>query len=284
MPDTPDSADSRTDPAPMDRAERFLPDHVKARLAGAEGLVVGLDFDMTLAPMASDPDAGSILPANEHAVSALARRSDTIVAVISGRALDDLRPRVGLEDVVYVGNHGLEVERAGNRSLRREVEPFLQAVSRACSAIEERVGDVPGCDVERKGPTASVHYRRTPSDHKRTVRAATAAVVAEVEGVRLVTGKQVVEIRPEVDWDKGSAMQELAGDAPENWRAVYVGDDATDEDVFRILGPADVGVRVGECGDTSAVATLPEPASVASFLEWLDEDVLGEDRRANTRR
>ena len=252
---------------------------LEARLADAEGLVAGLDFDGTLAPIRADPDAVSIEPAVRRAVATLAARPDATVAVISGRALDDLRSRVCVEGVVYVGNHGLEMDRAGRRSVHPEAEALRPAVERACDAVEAQAGDVPGCLVERKGPTATVHYRRTPPDRVREVRAAVEAAAGRETGLRLVRGKQSLEVRPAVDWDKGAAMRRVVEDAPGGWRAVYLGDDTTDEDVFAALEPDDVGVHVGDAPDTAAGVTLPGQEAVAPFLAWLDEKVLGEAPR-----
>ena len=252
---------------------------VESKLADADGLVVGLDFDGTLAPIAENPDAVSIQPAARRAVAALATRSDAKVAVISGRALDDLYPAVGVSRVVYVGNHGLEMDRDGRRSVHPEAEALRPAVERACDAVEARVGHVPGCLVERKGPTATVHYRRTPPDRVPAVRDAVEAATAGEADLRLVGARQAIEIRPSVDWDKGAAMRRVVEDAPGGWAAVYAGDDATDEDVFAALGPDDVGVRVGDDADTAAEFSLPDQESVAPFLAWLDEAVLGEAPR-----
>lgn len=252
---------------------------IEDRLSGADGLVVGLDFDGTLAPIAPDPDAVSIPPESRRAVSTLAARSNATVAVISGRALADLRPRVDVDGVVYVGNHGLEMERDGDRTVHPDAEAQRSAVERACSAVEARIDGVPGWVVERKGPTATVHYRKTPQDRVGEVRDAVEAAGGGEDGLELVDGKQAIEIRPDVDWDKGAAMRRIVEDAPGGWRAVYVGDDTTDEDVFRELEPEDVGVRVGDRPDTAAGVTLLDQDEVPAFLGWLDVTVLGGERR-----
>lgn len=263
---------------PTDRAERAGVTALRALLENADGLVVGLDFDGTLAPIEEDPDVVQITPANRRAVASLASRSDAIVTVISGRALDDLVPRVGVDDVIYAGNHGFEMTREGVRTVHPDAEAARPLVADACSAIEDRVGDVEGCFVERKGLTATVHYRETPPDQEPAIRAATEAVVDGVDGLRLVPGKQSVEIRPTVDWDKGSAMRRIVEDAPDGFRAVYLGDDTTDEDVFRELDEEGVGVHVGDNADTGAEFTLPSREGVAPFLEWLDGTILGRRR------
>jgi len=88
---------------------------IERQLGAAPGLLVALDFDGTLAPIEDDPDAPEITQANRHAVEALADHPDTLVAVVSGRQLADLRPRVAVDGVRYVGNHGLEYTVDGER-------------------------------------------------------------------------------------------------------------------------------------------------------------------------
>lgn len=249
-----------------------------ARLAAADGLLVGLDFDGTLAPIAADPAAPTIDPACRRALERLARHPRAAVAVISGRALDDLRPRVGLEGLVYAGNHGLELDEGGVEVVHPVAARQRPAVRRALDRVADALVAVPGWEIEDKGATAAVHVRRTPPGQVETVREAVLSAVRSVDAdLRVSTGKQVFEIRPAIDWDKGATIRHLAADLPDAWRTVYVGDDTTDEDAFRAVRPDGVGVLVGSRDSTAAASRLPDQTTVAPFLTWLTERVL--DRR-----
>lgn len=245
------------------------------RLDGAEGLTVALDFDGTLAPIDEDPDAPRITRPARRALSDLVDRPDAAVAVVSGRALSDLRPRVAVDGVRYVGNHGLEYTADDGREVHPGAAERREDLERARDEVQTRLAHVPGVAVEDKDLTATVHYRRTPADRVGTVEDVVANVVSEFDGLEVTSGRQILEIRPGVDWDKGSAVEWLAEGAPDGWATVYVGDDTTDEDAFEALGPDDAGVVVGE-HETAASHRLLDRRDVPRLLEWLADDVLGE--------
>jgi trehalose 6-phosphate phosphatase len=243
------------------------------RLAATGSLLLGLDFDGTLAPIVPSADEATIRPRSRRWLRALAGHPSVAVAVISGRAVDDLVGRVGLDRAVYAGNHGLEF-RYGERSV---VHPGAAAhretVRTVAERLADRAGEIPGCHVEDKALTLTVHYRKTPPHRRDDVRAMVETVVATVDSdLRVTAGKEIREIRPPVEWDKGSAISALASAAPDATTA-YVGDDLTDEDVFEAFGPDDVGVRVGPSADTAATHELPDTSHVAALLRWLSGTV-----------
>jgi trehalose 6-phosphate phosphatase len=116
--------------------DRFA--EVAERTAATEGLLLGLDFDGTLAPIEADPDAPALSSTHRAALEALNDRPGVAVAVISGRALADLRSRVAVEGVAYAGNHGLELHRNGRTAVHPIAAKRRRAVNRVCSALEER--------------------------------------------------------------------------------------------------------------------------------------------------
>jgi len=265
----------------MSKSEASLPvvdgaDDLAARLRSASGLLLGLDFDGTLAPIVTDPDAATTSPAVREPLEWLTAASDVQVVICSGRALTDLRERVPVDDVVFVGNHGIELARGGERRVAPVATDARAAVATARDRLTETVEPVPGARLEDKGATLTVHVRATPADRVPQVEAAVERTVDEVAGVCLVTGKAVFEVRPAVALDKGTAMTRLEADAPDGWTTVYVGDDTTDEDAFRAVQPDGVGVYVAggnedPNGDfeTAANYALPGQEAVAPFLAWL---------------
>ena len=124
--------------------------------------VLFLDYDGTLAPIVDDPAAAQMAPAMQHVLTALAQHPRYRVAIISGRALADLRTRLGERGLYLAGNHGLEIEGPGirfqhpeARQLRPELDTLVQAMTGDLEAI-------PGAWIEDKGLTLSVHFRRVP--------------------------------------------------------------------------------------------------------------------------
>jgi trehalose 6-phosphate phosphatase len=244
------------------------------RLDAAGGLLLCLDFDGTLAEIADDPASVEPTPESRDALDVLAGHGNVRIAVISGRELADVRDRVGLDDVYYAGNHGLEVYEDGEVNVHPIAEKHRETVRAACDAIEERLDDEPGCHVEDKGVTATVHYRVAGDDRRAHVEAVVRSAVDEVAGddLRLTAAKSAIELRPGIDWGKGHAVETFRERAPDHYLPVYIGDDTTDESAFEAVEAADgFGVHVGSGRETSATFRVPNPGGVASFLEWLGE-------------
>jgi len=246
------------------------------RFDRAPGVLCCLDFDGTLAPIVDDPDAATMDPACRSVVSELATRDSVTVAVVSGRAIDDLRDRVAIEEVVYAGNHGLELRRSTETEIHPEALDYADAIGRVGADVADRTADVHGVRIEDKGVTATVHYREVADDAVPRVVDAVEAAVAEVDAdLTVTTGKAIREIRPDVDWDKGRVVASIADDVPASWEQLYVGDDTTDEDAFRVVEPEGLGVLVGDRPDTAASLRIPEQSRVPDFLTLVTAHQVG---------
>ncbi|MEJ2185368.1 MAG: trehalose-phosphatase [Gemmatimonadota bacterium] len=243
----------------------------RRRRHNAGRMLVAVDFDGTLSPIVERPEDATILPAARSALWDLARRADTVVAVVSGRGLTDVRGRVGLDGLYYAGNHGLEIEGPDLERVHpaaAAARPRLEAMARQLSA---ELSAETGVQVEDKGLTLSVHYRRAGTGAAERVRPVVYRV-CDAPGLRVTEGKKVLEVRPAVDWDKGRATSYLLEVVvPPATPALFIGDDRTDEDAFRVLGEAGAGVLVSASppADTAASAYVRSPAEVAELLEGL---------------
>ncbi|WP_459194815.1 trehalose-phosphatase [Halosimplex sp. J119] len=242
---------------------------VADRLAAASGVVCALDFDGTLAPIVDEPDAAQMPPPVRERVERLASLPSVDVAVVSGRELADLRERVAVDGIAYAGNHGLELRYDGQEVVNPEARRCRDAVDRVCDRLADRLAHVPGVEIEDKGLTATVHVRQVPDERvpevERTVRATVEEVTASGAPLEIRDGKAICEIRPAVDWDKGRAVELLTDEAPDEFLPMYVGDDVTDEDAFRVLEDG-IGVLVGE-RETAADYRLERPRDVREFLD-----------------
>ena len=241
------------------------------RLAGRRA-VVFLDYDGTLTPIVARPELAVLAPDAREALRRLARVAT--VAVVSGRALADVRALVGLDDIVYAGNHGFEIRGPGGTALSYEVgREFLDDVARVRDVLAQRVGLIPGAWVEDKAHSLSVHYRQTPPEHVADVEAAVDGALADAPRLRKHHGKKVFEIRPRIDWDKGRAvlwLLEALGLEGAGVLPFYLGDDVTDEDAFRALAGPGVGMLVAKAPRASAAGyRLRDPDEVREFLEGL---------------
>jgi trehalose 6-phosphate phosphatase len=189
------------------------------------------DIDGTLAPIVPTPDMSEIPAELKELLRRLSERY-RLVAGISGRKTEDALDLVGLADVVYFGNHGFEILRGGEVEVVPEALPYLKKVEELEKRSREALEPL-GAFVEEKGITASVHYRNAPPEvGERSVE----FVKHEGErlGLRITVGRGVVEARPPIRADKGTAVRALVEEyAPE--RAMFIGDDTTDLDAFREL-------------------------------------------------
>jgi trehalose 6-phosphate phosphatase len=197
-----------------------------------------LDVDGVLAPIVSDPADSRVPPTTRSELRRLSRRYG-LVACISGRSEDDARRVVGVPELVYAGNHGLELsDEAG--AWRPAIEQILDGANWP--------------DAEDKGVSASFHYRRAPDECE--ARAALEALAERARARGLVTrfGRKVLEVLPPVDANKGTAVRFLLAERGLT-RALFAGDDTTDLDAFAAVRSVELGVCV-------AVASAEGPAEL----------------------
>ena len=265
---------ANTDPSAESSRPDRLGDHlhvVASALADSDGLLVALDFDGTLAAITDDPDAARIPDPTRRTVAALAAEPNVTVAVVSGRKLADVREKVGVPDLAYAGNHGLEIH-TDEYVVHPEARAARQTIASAVDDIADDLADVPGAAVEDKGLTATVHHRRVADEDVPAVTDVVASLVGSRDDVRLTTGKDVLELRPDVEWDKGAAVERLEADLVpegEDWLPMYVGDDTTDEAAFAVLADRGLAVKVGADPATDAPYRVAGPESVRAMLDWL---------------
>ncbi|WP_281180763.1 trehalose-phosphatase [Nocardia lijiangensis] len=231
-----------------------------------------LDFDGTLSDIVADPAAAAVAEGADDALAKLAAVCP--VAVISGRDLEDVRDRVGVEGIWYAGSHGFELLAPdGTRHVHDAAAPGTeQALERAAARLRERVRSVPGIMVEHKRFAVAVHHRNADPDDVGPVVAAVHEIAQEA-GLRVSTGRRVTELRPDVDWDKGSALRWILERLTLAVLPIYLGDDLTDEDAFDAVESDGLGIVVGhgENGDrhTAARFAVTDPAAVGVFLDRL---------------
>jgi trehalose-phosphatase len=236
-------------------------------------MLVALDFDGTLSPIVDRPEDARLLDGLVEPLRLLAARTDTIAAIVSGRSLADVRERVRLDDVYYAGNHGFEIEGPGLVRVHSAAEAARPALESCLQGLEAALADEPGTQVEDKRWTLSVHYRRAERDDAEVRVRATVYEVCRRPGLRVTEGKKVVEVRPDVAWDKGWAtrflLDSLAGNAP--LPAIFIGDDRTDEDAFAVVRELGGGIIVADPppAHTQAIAWVRDPGEVADVVAAL---------------
>lgn len=253
-------------------------DEVEARLRTADKFALFLDFDGTLAAIQADPSQVALDPAAAERLRRLAAMPDVLVAVVSGRELDDVRNRVGVPGVTYAGNHGLEIAAPTGRFVEPAALAHAESLGSLASALSSKLTPIAGAQVEDKGLSLAVHYRQAADDQGEAVRRIVhAALAAADHPFQLTAGNKVFDIRPRVYWTKGDAVAWIRERAAPGALAMYVGDDATDEDAFGSL-PDDITVKVGEGKASLAQYCVDDPHQVLRLLTWLADAAPGQPK------
>jgi trehalose-phosphatase len=248
----------------------------RARREKAGHMLIALDFDGTIAPIVPHPDDAQLLPQARPVLEALAERSDTEIALISGRSLRDLQDRVAIHDVYYAGNHGLEIHGPDLHDTVAGAIELVPHVQRCFETLTRVVGDIPGIFIENKRLSLSVHYRmiHDPAIQRRVEEEVEKVFRDHRQGLRLTTGKRVREIRPDIDWHKGRALlyiiEEIESVRGHVQLPMFLGDDKTDEDAFAALPQRGAGVLVGPAdAETAAASYVQSPDEAVQLLERL---------------
>ena len=235
----------------------------------ARPLLCLFDFDGTLAPLVSDPDAVRLPPAVQAQLQALQQRAP--VGIVTGRALADLRPRLAFTPDYLIGNHGLEgvpVAPAHAASASVALDQLHAQVGRWKAQLEPELALLdPGIHIEDKHYSLSLHYLHA-QDRRHAEQAVRERIEALQPAPRIIHGKHLFNVLPAGVGDKGSAVQALLATAGLR-QALYVGDDQTDEDVFRLPQPGLFTVHVGDDERSAAQWRLHDQQQVIRLLDWL---------------
>ena len=243
-------------------------------LAQRPTVALFLDYDGTLTPLAPRPEDARLSDAAREVLQQAARTPNLDTVIVSGRTLDDVKRMVDVPGLTYVGNHGFEIDGPGLTFRHPDADRFRTSLDQAAEELSALA--VPGAWVERKGVTLAYHLRAVePGAEKEAARRAEATLRSQ--RLRVTFGKRVVEGRPAVDWHKGRAVLHVlvhrhGSDWPSRVRALYIGDDATDEDAFRSLRGIGRSVCVASSPFPAATAAdfdLPDPEAVIQLLRQL---------------
>ena len=254
---------------------------INARLDGSP-LVMMLDVDGTLAPIAPTPAEAGVPAATREILRRLVGQPNVVAALVSGRAVADAWKIAGVDGMWVIGNHGVEWRTpSGEISASAEAIEFEAVIERASELLRPLEQGARGTLIENKRWTLSVHFRLV-SERETAQVIARAEEVARRLGLRTTRGKKIVELRPAIGVNKGTAAVEFAeqhGAFASHGSVLYAGDDRTDEDALRELrarSPRAVTVRIGgddgdDDGDTetSAEFVLESPEQLRRVLEWL---------------
>ncbi|CAL5323301.1 unnamed protein product [Camellia sinensis] len=266
----------------------------KDMISNAKGkkIVVFLDYDGTLSPIVNDPNRAFMSDSMRSAVCEVARRFPT--AIISGRSRDKVYEFVKLDEVYYAGSHGMDI-RGPPRQLKtydgkyqtkdfdikgndfvifQPAQEFLPKIKEMLSELEKKTSKIQGVMIEDNRFCISVHYRHVHQEDYDMLQERVQCVLAKYSTFHLTKGKKVMEIRPSIKWNKGDAVEYLLDTlglaSSSDVLPIYIGDDRTDEDAFKVVrsrGGEGYPIIVSSTPrETMASYSLRDPSEVFSFL------------------
>ncbi|XP_058081282.1 probable trehalose-phosphate phosphatase F [Magnolia sinica] len=267
-------------------------DHIAISAEG-KNVALFLDYDGTLSPIVDDPDSAFMSDLMRSVVSNVAKHFPT--AIISGRCRDKVYGFVGLAELYYAGSHGMDImapKRASGSNtcgqdassdtnekdaiLFQPAREFLPMINEVFESLIECTKEIDGVKVENNKFCISVHYRCVNEESWDVIGARVSNILQGYPQLQLCHGRKVLEIRPIIKWDKGKALEFLLdslglADCSDVF-PIYIGDDRTDEDAFRVLREKNEGYGIlvsAAPKETSAYYSLRDPSEVMGFLQRL---------------
>jgi len=229
------------------------------------------DIDGTLSRIADSPDAAVVDPGIREALRALSARVD-VIGVATGRAARDARRMLDLDDVVYLGNHGMERLEGEQLVVATEAAASVPAIDSVLETTKARIAE-PGIVFENKGVTGSIHYRNTANPTAMRERILeVVSPLANTSGLRVSEGRMVIELRPEVRLNKGTALRQIVEEYA-LLTIIFLGDDVTDIDAMRMLAERRAAGTV--TGLSIGVIDTESPPELTEFADVLVDGVDG---------
>ncbi|MDD5083240.1 MAG: trehalose-phosphatase [Dehalococcoidales bacterium] len=237
------------------------------------------DLDGTISPIAPTFQQARVSPLCRHYLTQLSKQL-ALVAVISGRPVAEARSMVSIQGITYFGNHGLERWHNGHSEFTERSRPYFEVMPAVVAELTSQL-HIPGINMENKGVTASIHYRRCPDHHSAEQSILTAiASSPHARNLRVIREKMAMDLLPPIEENKGTAVRRLMREY--NLRGlVYLGDDLTDVDAFHVIHSVSddlncLGLAIGIVGpelqaelEQQSDLVLYGVREVERFLKWL---------------
>ena len=235
-------------------------------------MVFFLDYDGTLTPIVDSPELAVITDDMKQTVEQLAKIHT--VAIVSGRMREDVQNLVGIKGLFYAGSHGFDIKGPGGFSMIHPVaEKTIPLVSEIIEQLKDKFRNIEGALVEEKKFSVAAHYRKVKNQKDlKFIEESVNSIVQKHDELRLLKGKKVFEILPNIDWDKGKAIRWIMNALEIPWdttSAFYIGDDTTDEYAFRTIITRGTAIMVTDepLNPSTADFQLNSPKEVKKFFE-----------------
>src|SRR4030043_1283782 len=252
----------------------FSKDYLSSFLRFNSKIALFLDFDGTLVPIQKNPSQCSLSDKIKKQLKLLAESKNCYLTILSGRSLSDIRQRIGIRRIYYGGNHGLDISGPNIKYTHPKVilaKPIMDIAKRN---LRKEIDGIDGAWLEDKKYTLSLHFRSVKKEDIFSVKKIFYKTVSELSDKKplaVVKGKKVLELVPNVSWDKGSAALWILKELKVKCLPIYIGDDQTDENAFKALHKKGTNIRVGKSKKTLADYYLKGYWEVSTLLRQMQE-------------
>ena len=241
----------------------------KSHLFSGKKIFFFLDYDGTLTPIVSRPELAVISSQMQDVVRKLSQKYTT--AIVSGRMREDVEKLVGIQGLIYAGSHGFDIKGRGVSMVQPQAEETIPLISKITEKLKKELSNLKGLIIEEKKFSVAVHYRLAREKSVPGIKTLVGEIIEENKTLRLMKGKKVFEILPAIDWNKGKAVKWVMNALGMNWEyfsVVYIGDDTTDEDAFRVVSTRGTSILVSDKPKASAADfVLSSPKQVKELFE-----------------
>jgi trehalose 6-phosphate phosphatase len=237
-------------------------------------IILFLDFDGTLVPIQKNPEQRFLSDTIKKHLLFLADSNCCHVMVLSGRSLSDIKKRVGIGKMYYGGNHGLDISGPDLRYTHVKELLSKSIILHVQRRLKKEIKNIEGAWIENKKYTVSLHFRSVQKENIKSVKKVFHEVVnefSENKSLGIIRGKKVLELTPDVSWNKGSAALWMLKNLKDKCLPIYIGDDRTDETAFKALNRKGITIRIGKAKKTAAHYYLKGHWEVPRLLKEIRE-------------
>jgi trehalose 6-phosphate phosphatase len=242
------------------------------RIRSASHIALFLDYDGTLTQIRQEPAAAILSLEGELILRHLSSLADVHICIVTGRSMEDIRRLIPFDHMSFAANHGFHILHKAKEWIHPDAVSIIQLFSRLTGVLRSRLEPFPKAYVENKQFTLTVHYRLVPSSATRSLISLVINTIRSFDTSLIITrGKKVIEIRPSISWGKGDAVLQIMKTTklPRRPLPLFIGDDTTDEDVFRALQSKGITMRVGKNTSTHARYYVKDVEEVLQLLHLL---------------
>jgi len=267
----------------MKRQDKFTPryylfskDYLSSFLRINRKVALFLDFDGTLVPIQKNPAQCILSYKIKKQLELLRDSGNCYLTILSGRSLSDIKQKVGIKRIYYGGNHGLDISGSNVSYTHPKAILAKPIMTHIRQQLQKKIRDIDGAWLEDKKFTLSLHFRSVKTEDIPRIKKVFYNVVnkySEKKLLAVIKGKKVLELVPDVSWDKGKAVLWVLQRFKDKCLPIYVGDDQTDETAFKSLRKKGITIRVGKSKKTFADYYLKGYWEISRLLQQVQEFV-----------